>query len=242
MNWHTRYLQQAEWTRELRAYLFGKIQPSQGQRVLEVGCGTGAILASLESPASLHGLDISCEALKAARIHVSRARLVRGDAHTLPYREQAFDITYCHYLLLWVNHPEQAIAEMKRVTKAKGFVLALAEPDYTARLDGPGELVELGRLQNESLRNQGAQIDLGAHLADLFFRAGLHIIETGTIRNRSETAAVKEEQQEWEVLESDLARVSPPAEIRRWKHLDREARQQSRRQMFVPTYFVWAQV
>ncbi len=242
MNWHTRYLQQAGWTRDLRAYLFGKIQPSQGQRVLEVGCGTGAILASLDSPASLHGLDISCEALEAARVHADRARLVRGDAHSLPYPRQTFDITYCHYLLLWVAHPEQAIAEMKRVTKTKGFVLALAEPDYTARLDGPEKLVELGRLQNESLRKQGAQIDLGARLADLFFRAGLHILETGRIQNRSETTAVKEEQQEWEVLESDLARVSPPDEIRRWKSLDRKAREQGRRQMFVPTYFAWGQV
>ena len=75
---------------------------------------------------------------------------------------------------------------MKRVTKSSGYVLALAEPDYTARIDQPDELVALGKWQNELLQRQGADIGLGVRLAGLFFRAGIKIIETGAIQSREQ--------------------------------------------------------
>jgi ubiquinone/menaquinone biosynthesis C-methylase UbiE len=45
MNWHNRFLQQAGWTRDLRTYLFAQAGIERARRVLEVGCGTGAVLA-----------------------------------------------------------------------------------------------------------------------------------------------------------------------------------------------------
>ena len=89
----------------------------------------------------------------------------------------AFDITFCHFLLLWVQHPLQALSEMQRVTRPGGFVLALAEPDYDHRLDTPASLTLLGRWQAESLRRQGADPGIGARLADLFRQTGLQIVE-----------------------------------------------------------------
>ena len=243
MNWHHRYLQQAAWTSDLRAYLFDKTGLPQARLVLEVGCGTGAILSTLQTSASLHGLDLDAAALNESHRHAPTAFLTRGEARSLPYLNQSFDIAYCHFLLLWVKEPSRALNEMKRVTKSNGYVLALAEPDYTARIDQPDELAVLGRLQNESLKRQGADISLGMRLADLFFRAGIKIIETGAIQSRENDALLLEEwQNEWAVIESDLAESVTKKEIARLKKLDKETRINGTRVLNVPTYFAWGQV
>jgi ubiquinone/menaquinone biosynthesis C-methylase UbiE len=171
MDWHRRYLQQAAWTRDLRTYLFKQAALTEKSRLLEVGCGTGAILSELPAAASLHGLDIDPGALAQCRLHAPDALLVQGDAIRLPCSSQTFDIVYCHFLLLWVSDPLQALREMKRATKAGGHILAFAEPDYTARIDEPRQLARLGEWQTESLRRQGADPSLGARLAGLFFEA-----------------------------------------------------------------------
>ncbi len=183
MNWHTRYAQQAQWTRDLRGYVFNKIQLNESNRVLEVGCGTGAILSELPAHFSINGLDIDPVGLEQCQLNAPTVSLVQGDALQLPYANNSFNVVYCHYLLLWVRDPLQALLEMKRVTKQGGNIIAFAEPDYTARIDKPDELVQLGKWQTESLKKQGADPSFGARLAKSFFQAGIEIIETGTIQN-----------------------------------------------------------
>src|SRR5512134_535279 len=114
MDWHRRYLQQAQWTRDLRAYLFEKAGLNAASRaavVLEAGCGTGAILSGLPGHHQLHGLDIDFRALTRCRAHAPAASLVQADALGLPYPGKTFDIVYCHFLLLWVDDPLQALLE-----------------------------------------------------------------------------------------------------------------------------------
>ena len=149
MDWHRRYLQQAAWTRDLRLYLFEHAGLKKALRVLEVGCGTGAVLADLDTPASIFGLDVDFLRLVGAKSHVSAAVLTCGNALGLPYSPGVFDLTFCHFLLLWVGDPLQALREMKRVTRPGGSVLALAEPDYNSRLDEPQTLAQLGCWQAE---------------------------------------------------------------------------------------------
>jgi SAM-dependent methyltransferase len=239
MDWHPRYLQQAKWTHELRTYLFKKAGLDDAKRVLEVGCGTGAILAELPNHISLHGLDNDSHALAQCRVHAPTASFVQGNALELPYSNEIFDIVYCHYLLLWVTDPLQALLEMKRVTKRGANIIAFAEPDYTARLDQPRELVPLGKWQTESLQRQGADPGLGARLADLFFRAEIEINETGAIQNAAEDPSPDEWEIEWAVIESDLAGYIPQAEIQKMKGLDQQARARRERVLYVPTYFAW---
>ena len=239
MDWHRRYLQQAKWTHDLRAYLFKKAELDTASRVLEVGCGTGAILSELPNGISLHGLDIDRAALDQCHVHAPAVSLVQGNALSLPYSDQEFDIVYCHFLLLWVGDPLQALLEMKRVAKTDAHVLAFAEPDYTARLDEPRELAPLGEWQAESLKRQGADPGLGARLDDLFFEAGIQLVETGTIQNAGHDPSPEEWEIEWEVIESDLAGFIPSGEIHKMKTLDQQARKQGTRILHVPTYFAW---
>ncbi len=244
MNWQERYLHQASWTRNLRDYLFARCGLSSAPRVLEVGCGTGAILQDLPKNASeVHGLDLSASSLRSCRQNVPRAALTRGDARALPFSDRLFQITFCHYLLLWIPDPLRALLEMKRVTASSGYVIAFAEPDYSARRDEPAELQWLGQRQNESLERQGAALHRGAELANLFRLAGIPLTETGAIRSpRLRSQRDEDWESEWQVLEDDLAGAVSPEDLAKIKEVDRQARVLGGHMLNVPTYFAWGQV
>jgi ubiquinone/menaquinone biosynthesis C-methylase UbiE len=235
MNWHARYLQQAAWTRDLRTYLFEQAGLKTARRVLEVGCGTGAILRELSGPA-LCGLDLNAGSLAQCRIHAPAASLSQGDGHFLPHADKSFDIVYCHYLLLWVKDPLQVLCEMARVGHC---VLALAEPDYSQRVDKPPALEPLGRWQTEALRRQGANPSFGASLAETFFQAGIRLIETGPIRGGAVVQSPEDWETEWDVIQSDLEGIVPGEEIQMMKNLDDAAHRGGERALHVPTFFAW---
>jgi SAM-dependent methyltransferase len=243
MDWHSRFLQQAGWTRDLRHYLFEQAGLDQAHSVLEVGCGTGAILSDLVTTAAIHGLDLDSTRLAEAHTHAPCAALVCGNALALPYPHAVFDITFCHFFLLWVRDPLQALHEMKRVTRHGGAVLALAEPDYNSRVDKPAALVPLGRLQTESLRQQGADPGMGHHLAGLFDQSGIQVIETGTMGGANDPLpSAAERDLEWTVMEADLQNRVPAEEICRMKTLDQQAWERRERTLYVPTHFAWGRV
>lgn len=244
MNWHSRYQQQARWTQNLRAYLFEKAGLVAAERILELGCGTGALLTDLpvKARAAIHGVDWNLSSLMEAAAHAPGASLLCADGHFLPYPDSTFDLVFCHYLLLWVKDPAQVIAEMRRITCPGGAVLALAEPDYSGRIDYPSTLEQLGRWQTESLRNQGADPAMGRKLAGLFARAGLRQVESGILGSEWRVADQVTDNLEWEVLQADLSANLPAQDIKRMKQLDAIAWETGQRVLFVPTFFAWGRV
>lgn len=246
LDWHRRFVQQARWTEDLRQYLFSRSKIEQARRVLDVGCGSGALLAGR----SFIGLDINFTSLRLAERFAPQSTFVQGDAHTLPFAGGSFDQSFCHYLLLWVDNPLAVVMEMKRITRPGGAVLALAEPDYGGRIDYPESLHILGIWQRESLHAQGADPEMGRKLAALFETAGLINVESGVMGGQWRRQPLDEDwENEWDVLRSDLSEfakinsglngIIKASELEQLYQQDRTARQQGKRILFVPTFYAW---
>jgi SAM-dependent methyltransferase len=245
VNWHARFTQQAGWTRSLRSHLYQAAGLRKASLVLEVGCGTGAILQDLPqfTQAGMHGLDLDPTRLREAARHVPTACFVNGNALSLPYPPGVFDVTLCHFLLLWVADPLQVLREMKRVTRQGGALLVLAEPDYSQRIDQPQTLARLGELQTRSLQLQGADPALGAKLSALFSMAEIKLMEAGTLKRMKETRLEAQDWElEWSVLESDLEGLLPASEIAAFKQVDLQTRLNGERTLYVPTHYAWGRV
>lgn len=238
--WHIWFLRQAEWTRPTRLWLYRQAGLREARWVLEVGCGTGVIAGEVArlSSAGVVGLDIDAGMLEVAQRYTPQVALVQGDARSLPFGDEAFDLVLCHYLLLWLKEPARAVAEMARIVRAGGFVLACAEPDYGGRIDHPPELASLGRLQAEALCREGADPQMGRRLGELFVAAGLRTT-VGVMAGRWELPAVPDADfsAEWAMRRHDLLAYLPPEELDRLEKADREALAAGRRILFVPTFY-----
>lgn len=202
--WHQRYLQQAEWTRSLRHHLYRRLEIARCQRILEVGCGTGAIAEDLaeRTTAEVHGLDVdrSAMALLRGRLRGRGVCLAAGDAEALPYPDGSFDLIATHYFWLWARDPGQAARECRRVLKSGGYLAALAEPDYSRRIDVPNGDPSIGEFLSQDLKERGGDPEIGARLRDIFIQAGF-ATEVGMLDGEVGQEAQPEIfRQEWELL------------------------------------------
>jgi SAM-dependent methyltransferase len=248
IDWHERFLQQAGWTKSLRDYLFGRALRPSPSKILEIGCGTGAILSDLTDLSSgesrtLYGIDLEKAYLAQARRHAPTARLACANAYNLPFPDQTFDAVFCHYVLLWLNDPAGALSEIRRVTVSGGAILVLAEPDYGGRIDYPEALARLGAWQSQSLQTQGANPEIGRRLPGLFKQAGLVEVESGVLGAQwSQSPAEEDLRMEWQVMRNDLAEVVLKETLDALERIDRQASRDGERVLYVPTFYTWGRV
>ena len=103
---HLRYQQQAEWTKPFRNYLFRRYFKDDKIKILEVGCGTGAVLSEIkkeqcEKVKLFTGVDIDQTAINYAKKQ-NFIELFRADGKELPFSDRCFDLVFCHYFLLYI--------------------------------------------------------------------------------------------------------------------------------------------
>ncbi|KAM3065458.1 hypothetical protein ACMFMG_011653 [Clarireedia jacksonii] len=127
---HASVLRSHSWRTALNsaAYLLPHVKPS---------CGPGTItvdLASYIPQGSITGLETAEEVLTHARAfakqnEVTNVNFVVGDANSLEYPDNTFDVVTCHQVLQYMHDPVNVLKEMKRVAKFGGIV-AVREADF----------------------------------------------------------------------------------------------------------------
>jgi len=90
-------------------------------RILDVGCGTGANIEMLSQYGDAEGVDVSDDALEFCRRKGLKAQ--KGLAETLPYEDEAFDLTTALDVIEHLDDDVAGLKEMHRVTRSGGYSL-----------------------------------------------------------------------------------------------------------------------
>lgn len=125
--------------RRLYPFMLQEIIKAYGDHVLDLGCGTGALMEQVyqECPhRTLYGIDLSENMLKIAENRMKdKAILKLGDASMLPFDDLMFDIVYCNDSFHHYPDPESVIGEVYRVLKFGGtFIIGDCYQGFPMRL------------------------------------------------------------------------------------------------------------
>jgi len=155
-----------------------------GQRVLDVGCGPGALTGELVrrlGPAAVSAVDPSEPFVAAARERYPGVSVQRAAAEQLPFEAQEFDAVLAQLVVHFMADPVVGLRELVRVTRKDGVVAACVWDHGGGQ--GPLSLFwEAARELDPDVEDEshlaGAR---EGHLAQLFEAAGLHEIEESTL-------------------------------------------------------------
>jgi demethylmenaquinone methyltransferase/2-methoxy-6-polyprenyl-1,4-benzoquinol methylase len=187
-----KYLRESWWDEEFTEFLVETLRPRAGNRILDVGCGTGIGEISIArlhlSQLRLLGIDLDWQKASVARketaSHNQRAGFAAGDACRLPFTDKAFDSTYCVAVLQHVRDVDAAVREFARVTVGGGRVVAV-EPDngeryfYSSTPSG-GRLEELAALLSSTFaaeHGDRTEPSIGPKLPGMFARYGIEPLD-----------------------------------------------------------------
>lgn len=140
--------------REVEARLFESLDYYEGSpaRVLDVGCGTARGTARLKQRwrrAEVIALDVSLPMLRQARRNTGWRKAfqrVAGDALALPFPDRSMDVVYSNLCMQWCDEPRAFLAELRRVLKPGGLLVASSlGPDTLGELRAAWDAADPGQ-------------------------------------------------------------------------------------------------
>jgi trans-aconitate 2-methyltransferase len=173
------YQQQHSFVWEFGQEAIQWLEPKRGERILDVGCGTGQLTASIaDSGAEVIGLDRSAEMLEEARRNYPALRFELGDAASFSFPE-LFDAVFSNAVLHWVRDADGVAACVARVLKPGGR--------FVAEFGGKGNVAELVRAAKTAGTVLGRRVEHPwyfpgvAEYAGVVENAGLEVLTVALI-------------------------------------------------------------
>jgi len=109
---------------KMAAGLVELLDPKAGERILDVGCGTGHLTAQIAASGALAcGIDQSPEMIRQAREKFPELRFEVMDAREISM-EEPFDAVFSNATLHWIKEPERVIRGIVKVLKPRGRFVA----------------------------------------------------------------------------------------------------------------------
>jgi len=153
---------------------------SRGRRVLDVGCGPGALSAELVArlgPDAVTAVDPSEPFVAAARERLPGVTVERASAEQLPFPDDSFDAAIAQLVVHFMSDPVAGLAEMRRVTRTGGVVAACVW-DHAGRRSPLAPFWDAARVLEPDVDDEsGLAGAREGHLRELFEAAGLGGIE-----------------------------------------------------------------
>ncbi len=166
-----------------------------GQRVVDVGCGPGALTAELVGrlgPTAVCAVDPSEPFVAAVQERHPEVTVRRAAAEQLPFGDDEFDAALAQLVVHFMADPVAGIREMGRVTRSGGVVAACVW-DFAG---GHGPLSVLWKAAQQLDPAVVGEAELAGarrgHLAELFGEAGMNHIEETTLSIRTEHRSFEE--------------------------------------------------
>jgi SAM-dependent methyltransferase len=155
-----------------------------GQRVLDVGCGPGALTSELVrrlGPAAVSAVDPSEPFVAATRERHPGVSVEQAAAERLPFDDQAFDAALAQLVVHFMADPVVGLGEMARVTREQGVVAACVWDHAGGQ--GPLSLFwEAARELDPDVEGESQLAGASeGHLGQLFHAAGLREIEESAL-------------------------------------------------------------
>lgn len=151
-----------------------------GQRVIDVGCGPGALTAELVrrlGAEAVTAVDPSAPFVAAARARHPAVDVQQAAAEHLPFPDRAFDAAIAQLVVHFMADPIAGLVEMARVTRPDGVVAACVW-DYGGGRDPLANFWQAARDLDSAVRDEsGLAGAREGHLAQLFAAANLRDIE-----------------------------------------------------------------